>query len=98
MSDLDALLNAVLSGQDGTHIGQEYRSRTRMIQVDPSIGQNDGGWTGWELSKKQEVMMALRPHKPDPDRNSRTRAAIDKATDELAKRPFPNWPTLPRGY
>lgn len=98
MSELDALLQAVLAGEDVTHIGQEYRSRTRMIQVDFGYAGQDGNWTGWELSKKQEVMMALRPHKPDPDKSARVRAALDKAVDKLCERPFPNWPTLPRGY
>lgn len=98
MSELDTLIQAVLAGEDVTNIGREYRSRTRMIQVDPGYAGRDGNWTRWELSKKREVTMSLRPHKPDPDRNSRTRAAVDKATDELAKNGFPNWPTLPRGY
>lgn len=100
MSDMDDLINAVLSGSDVTRIGQEYRSRTRMIQVDPSIGQNDGGWTEWPRSKSQEaihsVMMDRRV--PDPSKSARVREAIDKASDKLAERPFPNWPTLPRGY
>jgi len=98
MSDLDALLNAVLSGQDVTHIGQEYRSRTRMIMVDPPIAQREAGFTEWPRSKSQEaihsVMMDRRS--ADPDKNTRVSAAIDAAVDKLGA--FPNWPTLPRGY
>ena len=100
MSDLDTLIQAVLSGQDVTHIGREYRSRTRMIQVDPPIGQNDAGYTEWPRSKSQEaihsVMMDRRA--ADPDKSVRVRAAIEAAAEKLAENGFPDWPKLGRGY
>lgn len=98
MSELDTLIQAVLAGQDVTHIGQEYRSRTRMIQVDPEYPGIDGNWTEWPRSKAQEAIHSVIMDRrvPDTGKSDRVRGSIDKAVYRLGA--FPDWPSLPRGY